>query len=120
MTPLSKLIADWRVQLMGHMVRLPNTRPARKALSGSQIVANDQEDDQRKPSVQPEKKIFRTWNQLVSSPQKSRKSQELEKCCIPLLFYRWRIQVTRHCKHLRMCLHVTKIKSHPGKKLVPG
>ena len=32
MIPLSKLIADQRVQLMGHTVRLPSTRPAKKAL----------------------------------------------------------------------------------------
>ena len=30
MTPLRKLIADWIVQLIGHNVRLPSTRPARK------------------------------------------------------------------------------------------
>ena len=32
MIPLSKLIADRRVQLMGHKLKLPSTRPARKAL----------------------------------------------------------------------------------------
>ena len=32
MIPLIKLLTDWRVQLMGHMVRLSSTRPARKAL----------------------------------------------------------------------------------------
>ena len=32
MIPLSKLIADWKVQLMGHTVRLQSTKPTRKAL----------------------------------------------------------------------------------------
>ena len=32
MIPLSKLIADQRVQLMGHTRRFPSTRPARKVL----------------------------------------------------------------------------------------
>ena len=32
MIPLSKLIADWKVQLMGHTVTLQSTKPTRKAL----------------------------------------------------------------------------------------
>ena len=32
MTALRKLIADWKVQLIGHNVRLSSTRPARKSL----------------------------------------------------------------------------------------
>ena len=32
MIPLIKLRTDWRIQLMGHTVRLSSTRSARKAL----------------------------------------------------------------------------------------
>ena len=29
-------------------------------------------------------------------------------------------QITKQWKHLRVCLYVTKVKSHPMKKLVAG
>ena len=54
MFPLSKLIADWKVQLMGHMVRLPITRLARKVLEWTP-------DGGKRPRGRPKK----TWHSTI-------------------------------------------------------
>ena len=139
MIPVNKLISDRRVQLLGHTMRLPITKPAIKALEWTS-------DGGKRPRGWPKKTwpsdetakyktcnkstpmnprwwkttkrttkenlVFNckkrsswTWNQLVSSLQKCRKSQKLEKRCDPLLFYDWRIQVTRQTT----CLYHIKL-----------
>ena len=61
MLPLSKLMADRKVQLMGHTVRLPSKRPARKALEWIP-------DGRRRPRGRPKK----TWRSTVTEDLQER------------------------------------------------
>ena len=75
MIPLSKLMGHWKVQLMRHTVRLPNTGPATRMDPRWWKTPN--RTTKENLAFNCKRRSSWTWNQLVSSPQKSRKPQKL-------------------------------------------
>ena len=123
MTPLSKLKADLRVQLMGHIVRLPSTRPAKKALEWIPNGGKQPRSWPKKTWHSTIKKIFMNVEPTSFKPFKMQQTTGIGETLKPIAVL-WMEdpgnQNTKQWKHLRVCLYVTKVKSHPMKKLNAG